>query len=86
MKSSDKFKFYKGRYIIVFYDKEDNDLLYVFNNVKEILQFQKKEVNKQNLNIMNINLYNALNRDDNTCNFLIKGIPMRVYIVDLKEE
>ena len=49
-----KEKFYKNKYFIVFYDKEDENFLYLFNNVHEILKFQNKEINHQNVNLINV--------------------------------
>ena len=49
-------KLYKGKYFIVFYDKNDERLLYTFDNVKEILKFQKKEINTYNARLLNIDL------------------------------
>lgn len=78
-------KFYRGKYIIVFYDKTDELMLYMFNNIKEILKFQKKELTRQNINLINVELYRALKRKDHLCKFLT-GSTMRVYIVDMIED
>ncbi|MCI6090657.1 MAG: hypothetical protein MR695_08840 [Solobacterium sp.] len=78
-------KLYKGKYFIVFYDKNDERLLYTFDNVKEILKFQKKEINTYNARLLNIELYRALKSDEHFITFLT-GEVMRVYIITDKEE
>ena len=78
-------KLYKGKYFIVFYDKNDERLLYIFDNVKEILKFQKKEINTYNARLLNIELYRALKSDEHFITFLT-GEVMRVYIITDKEE
>lgn len=81
----EKVKFYKNKYIIAFYDVTDEVLLYIFDNVREILEFQNKEITKQNVNLINVELYNALQRKDNLCRFL-NGEFMRVYIIDMEND
>lgn len=78
-------KLYKGKYFIAFYDKNDERLLYTFDNVKEILKFQKKEINTYNARLLNIELYRALKSDEHFITFLT-GEVMRVYIITDKEE
>ena len=78
-------KLYKGKYFIVFYDKNDERLLYIFDNVKEILKFQKKEINTYNARLLNIELYRALKSDEHFITFFT-GDVMRVYIITDKEE
>ena len=76
---------YKGKYFIVFYDKTDEHLLYMFNNVKEILDFKNKEVNRNNIILVNVELYRALKSEFHFTRFLT-GDVMRVYIIEDKEE
>lgn len=83
MKSSRDF--YKGKYFIVFYDKNDEQILYTFDNVREILKFQKKEVNDYNWRLINVELYRALKSDEHFVTFLT-GEVMRVYIINKEEE
>ena len=78
-------KYYRGRYLIVFYDKTDELLLHMFNNVKEILEFQNKKITRKNMNLINVELYRALKRKGNFCKFL-DGSTMRVYIVDMIDD
>ena len=41
---------YKGRYFLAFYDKSDEELLYIFNNIEEILRYKKEEITAQDVN------------------------------------
>lgn len=77
-------KFYRGKYFIVFYDKTDSELLYMFNNVREILEFQEKEITRQNINLINVELYRALKSKEHFVRFLT-GEVLRVYIIDNNE-
>ena len=77
-------KFYKGQYFIVFYDKTDDKLLYMFDNVIEILKFQGKEITRQNVNLVNVELYRALKTENHFVKFLTDEI-MRVYIIDMED-
>lgn len=74
-------KLYKGHYFIVFYDIEDKYLTHMFDNVKEILSFMKKEYNRQNTMYVDAMLSRALKRETHITRFLT-GEPLRVYIID----
>ena len=80
-----KEKFYKNKYFIVFYDKDDEEFLYTFNNVHEILKFQNKEINHQNVNLINVEIYRGLKRKGNLCKFLT-GETMTIHIYDVDED
>lgn len=41
---------YKGRFFLVFYDKSDENLKYMFDNVRDILKFMGQEVTRLNVN------------------------------------
>lgn len=75
---------YKGKYFIVFYDKTDEHLLYMFDNVKEILEFKHKEINRNNIILVNVELYRALKSEFHFTRFLT-GDVMRVYIIEEEE-
>lgn len=77
--------FYKGNFFIVFYDKTDEELLYMFDNVREILKFQKKPITRQSVNLINAMLYRALRSEHHFVKFLT-GEVMRVYIINLNED
>lgn len=76
---------YKKRYMISFYGIEDDRQIYCFNNVREILEFQEREINKTNINLINVELCRALKRKKPICRFLT-GQLMYVYIIDVLEE
>lgn len=78
-------KFYKGQYFIVFYDKADMNLLYMFDNVRDILKFQKKPLTRVNINLLNVELYRALKSDTHFTRFLT-GEVLRVYIINNDED
>lgn len=77
-------KFYKGRYIISFYDKTGEKFLYNFDNVNDILRFIGMEVTKENYSATMKKIYNATQKDPPTTNIL--GSLMTVYIVDIKDD
>ena len=76
-------KYYKGAFFIVFYDKTDEYLLYMFDNVREILEYMKKPVTRTNINIINNELYRALKTETHFTRFLT-GEVLRVYIIKQK--
>lgn len=78
-------KFYKGSYFLAFYDKTDEELLYVFDNVREILEFQKREVNRQNINQVNVSIYRALKTEEHFTTVLT-GKAMRVYLIEKEND
>lgn len=73
-------RLYKGRYFIVFYDKTDEHFIEMFDNVREILKYQKKELTRQNINIVNVELFRALRSKEHFTRFL-DGRVLRVYII-----
>lgn len=73
-------KYYKGSFFIVFYDKTDEYLLYIFDNVREILEYMKKPITRQNVNVINNELYRALKTETHFTRFLTNEI-LRVYII-----
>lgn len=77
---SQEHRLYKDRYFLVFYDKHDEELLYLFDNVRQILKFMGKEITRQNVNVVNNELYRAFRRTGNFTRFLT-GETMRVYMI-----
>ena len=71
---------YKGRFFLVFYDKSDENLKYMFDNVRDILKFMGQEVTRLNVNRVNVELYRALSSKEHFCRFLT-GEVLRVYII-----
>ena len=78
-------KLYKNRYCLAFYDKTGEYLLQLFDNVAEILSFQKKELSRYNKQMIMLYLYRALKSKEHFCTFLT-GEVMRVYLIDMAEE
>lgn len=76
---------YKGKYFLVFYDKSDEVFKYVFNNVRDILKFMKREVTRQNINLINVELYRALSSEEHFCRFLTNDL-LRVYMIDADDD
>ena len=77
--------YYKGRYIIAFYDCDDETPLYTFDNIKEVCEFKKLEINIDSYNNIRIELYRALNKRNHSTRML-NGKPMFVYLIDMYEE
>lgn len=75
---------YKGKYFIVFYDKTDRYFINMFDNVREILAYINKPITRQNINLLNVELYRAL-RTDTHFTKILTGEVMRVYIIDSSE-
>lgn len=73
---------YKGKHFLVFYDKTDEELVYLFENVRDILKFMGREITRQNVNIINVELYRALRSTEHFCRFLT-GEVLRVYMISL---
>ena len=75
---------YKGKYFIVFYSTDEEELLYTFDNVREICQFQGKEPTRANINLINVEIYRGLKRKTRIVKFLT-GKPMKINIYDTEE-
>ena len=75
---------YKNKYCIVFYDVTGEEFKYLFNNAREILEFQGKKVTKKSMQNMNNVLYKIFQKgiNNNICTFL-NGEKLRVYLIDI---
>lgn len=82
---SGSFKQYRGKFFIVFYDKTDEWLKYMFDNVRDILTFMKRPITRQNVNIINNELYRALKTDTHFTRFLT-GEVLCVHIIKTSDE
>ena len=82
---SGTFKLYKGSFFIVFYDKTDEWLQYMFDNVRDILKFMGKPITRQNVILVNNELYRALKSETHFTRFLT-GEVLRVHIIKTKKE
>ena len=69
----------------MFYSRDDQALLYMFDNIREILKFQKREINRTNLNLIKIEIYRGLKRESREVRFLTGEI-MKIYIFDIEDE
>lgn len=78
-------KYYRKKYLIVFYDSDNDTLLHEFDNILEILDYKKLEHTSQNIKTMQCNLMRALKWRDHRTHCL-NGKLMYVYIVDMIEE
>lgn len=74
------FKYYKGSFIISFYDKTDEYLMYMFDNVREILKFMGRPITSANVRLINNELYRALKTENHFTRFLT-GEVLRVYLI-----
>lgn len=73
-------RYYKNSYFIVFYDKDDENLVYMFDNTREILNFIGKPVTRKNVLLLNTEIYRALKTDTHLTRFM-NGEILRVYII-----
>ncbi len=76
---------FKGRYCIAFYDEHGEELVHVFNNLKEIIIFRGEPITPKAYNFMKIGLYKALKREHHTTRML-GGKLMQVYLIDINED
>ena len=80
----EKIKYFKGRYVISFYDSNDEYLECVFDNIHEICRYKNLDNSPESYNLVKIELYRALKRAGNRTTML--GKSMRVHLVDILEE
>ena len=67
------------------YDKTDEIFRYMFDNVRDILKFMGKPITRQNVMIVNNELYRALKSETHFTRFLT-GAVLRVHIIKTKKE
>ena len=84
MKKSNS-KFYKGRYHIVFYSKDDEEYIAGFNNIEDICRYKDREVNKSNLTMIRVELNRAL-KNINHETYMLDNKLMHVYLIDMFED
>lgn len=77
--------FYKGSNIIAFYSADGEQLLYLFDNLREIVKFLKWEVTDENLRKIALYVWRANKGADHKVTFL-DGSPMQLYIISMNEE
>ena len=76
---------YKGHYLIAFYDRTGEHFIKIFGSVREILAYQGKEITRKNVNLLNIQIYRAINWYDHKTEML-NGHKMTVWLVDEDDE
>ena len=83
--SSEDEKLYKNKYVLAVYERDDDTLRYLFDNLKELCEVLGWEVNRKNMNRVQVNVYRALKRPDHQIN-LFRGQCYKIYIVDITKE
>ena len=78
-------RLYKNKYIICFYEEDDDTLKFIFNNLKEVCKELGWEVNRRNLNYIQVDIYRSLRRKNHQTN-LFRGQCLKVYIFDMTED
>lgn len=78
-------KLYKGKYVLVFYERDDDTLAFLASNLTEVCERLGWEVNKKNMNYIKVDIYRSLRRENHQTN-LFRGKCYKVYIVDMTED
>lgn len=73
-------RLYKNRYFFVFYEKDDETLYDMFDNVRQIVIACGREPTRDNVIKMSIKLARAVNKKTHYTN--VFGRLMRVYLID----
>lgn len=76
---------YKKRYVIAFYKRDDDTLLYLFNNVEQVCRAAGLEVTYSNMHKISTSLYKSLRREDHHTRML-NGKLMCVHIIDVTDD
>lgn len=77
-----KVKYYKSKYFIVFYDKNDEDYIISFDNISDICRYKKLDVTQSNIQCIKNLLWSAFKKPDHRTRML-DGRLMHVYLVDV---
>ena len=72
---------YKRHQFLAFYGKDDETLLYICDNVRDVCAILKWEPTKANLNVISQNIFKALRRPNHQIN-LFRGQCLKVYLID----
>lgn len=78
-------KLYKGKYFLVFYDKADENLLYMFDNVRALCQHCGLDVTRRNINNLNVQLFHALSSKTHFFR-MSANETCRVYMISANDE
>lgn len=76
--------FYKGHYILAFYDESDEYIRYVFDNCREIAQYIGRKTDRRTINELNVRIFRAI-KYDSIVRF-INNEKLRVHIIDMEDE
>ena len=79
--ASSEDRFYKKKYCITFYDASDENVVAIFDNIKQICEYKKKALTNSNVNLISVELYRALKREDASTRML-DGSLMHVYLIE----
>ena len=63
-------KLYKQKYTICLYDKDDENLLYMFDNVEEICELKEENKNPKLLNKYRVLINKAIKRTNGSVKFI----------------
>ena len=77
----DKRKYYKDKYVIVFYDETDNFIVGMFDNIKQICEYKKMDITLKSYNLVKIELYRSLNKQNGSTRML-NGKKMYIHLMD----
>ena len=77
--------YYKNHYFIAFYDKDDETLVYMFNNIYEVARELGVEPTKKNMNRISVDIFRSVRRWNHHTN-LFRGRCLRVYIIDIRDD
>lgn len=78
-------KLYKKKYVLAFYEKDDDTLAFIASNLVEVCKRLGWEVNKKNMNYIQVDIYRSLRRQNHQTNLFRKKC-YKVYIVDMTED
>ena len=78
-------KLYKDKCILAFYEKDDDTLKYIFDNITDVCRELGWEVNRHNMNRLQVSIYRSLRRENHQSN-LFKGKCYKVYMIDITDE
>ena len=82
---TEKVRYFKSRYFIVFYSENDEDYIASFDNISDICRYKQLEVNIANTQAIKNLLWVALQKKDHRTRML-DGRLMHVYLVDIYDK
>lgn len=78
-------KYYKGRFMIVFYDETDEEFVAGFTNIKQLCLYKNKELTATNINLVSVEVYRALKREDHSTRML-NGSLNHIHLIDIEDD